>query len=349
MKHKLLTLCIIMILSASLLCGCDALVDSLMGAPEETVPEQYPAGAIFPVMADEATREKSREIQLSDFALTIPEGYVYGKVDYENYSIYYVWQDKGDKEYAMDLDMDNMLYIYDGLDVLSPDQVIDKGQALRSIKGAYIGNFRTLVTGKSFNIDPEAILSSDEHYYVATFEGRSGEYLTTTYSAMCYPKTYYGIFGVERTTDSSDRRYYGFIFSNDARGEIFSRNEYESLLGQVKSALNIEKFYTLHSVESVFYDPVADVSDGRSYDQLVGIAATESASELRGLFYDTLLYYVEKTGRSYERENVDKPKEEQIPETNPLGQEEAATATLPADFELPVPEKYKGGSKPCLN
>lgn len=362
MKHKLLVLCIFIILVASLLCGCDAALNSLLGTTEETVAEEViPMGAVFPVMADEAKGVKSREIQLSDFTFMIPEGYVYGKVDYENYSIYYVWQDKADKEYALELDMDNMLYIYDGLDVFSPHQLITESEALRSITGAYIGNFRTLVTGKNFNVDPSVVYSSDERYYIASFEGRSGDYLTTTYSSVCYPKTYYGIYGVERRTVTSDRRYYGFIFSNDARGEIFTKSEYESLLGQVKEALSIEKLYTLHNADSVFYDPATDVSNGRSYEQLVGAAETESTSEIRGLFSDTFLYYVETIGRSYERENVDGGKIEEPKDTEPSAPAPESKETIPletesadvaateltsADLEPSVPIKSEGEIQP---
>ena len=47
---------------------------------------------------------------------------------------------------------------------------------------------------------------------------------------------------------------------------------------------------------------------GRTYDELVKDVIYENAENntlQRGLFYNTLLYYVNTTGRSYERKNVE--------------------------------------------
>lgn len=349
MNRKFLTICMALVCSFLLLTGC------AMNSTEETVAESGPpADAIFPVMADGANGIKSNKIDLTDFTLTLPEGYVYGKVDYEEagYTTYYVWQDKKNKEYSFELDADIMLYIYDGLDVNSPHREINKAQALASIKTGYMNYFANLVTLRNRMTDAEVCSSDDGRYYTFCFTGNSGEYITTTYSDMCYPKTYYGIYTMEVKTNDSDRQYYGFIFSNDSQGEIFKQSEYENLLEQIKQQFNISKFYSLPNA-----DQALDYSNGKSYKQLVADVLYEKEGTNyieRGTFYNSLLYYIEATGRGYVRKNVDGSKSqaaaaatepdteetaetlETIEGTYPEGQEPASTtpegvADSPAD------------------
>ena len=286
MKKKIL-LGMTLLFSLLLLSGCSA-----QEPVEETITEpQYPVGAIFPVMADEKEKIISTEIELADFTFTIPDGYVYGKVDYDSYTAYYVWQDKKDKEYSLELDGDIMLYIYDGIDSNSLHEEITDNEAKSSFVGTYIGYLREAVQGK-FNIDPVVTYSKDDNYFVCCFEGNSGEYLSTTYSAMCYPKTYYGIFTLQKKTETHDRHFYGFVFSNDNEGEIFKESEYTYLLNEIKTQFNIEQFYTIAQNPS-YYDPEKDVSAGRSYDQILS------------LFENTYLYYVETIDKPYEQEIID--------------------------------------------
>ena len=305
MKRKFLIICAVMMFSLTGLVGCSA--------KEEVVESEYPAGAIFPVIDPDRGGLNSTTIPLTDFNFKIPRGYVYGKVDYkEGYTVYYVWQDKRDKEYSFELDSDVLLYIYDGSDESSLHKEINKGQALSSMKGSYMANFANFVTLRNRMPDAEAGVSDDQRYFTFTFTGNSGDYVSTTYSEMCYPKTYYGIYALESYTNDASRQYYGFIFSNDSEGEIFKQSEYENLMSQIKTQFSVSKFYGVPGV-----DPAIDYSDGRSYRQLVGDVIYEKEGTNyfeRGLFYNTLLYYVETTDRTYIRRNVDAAKYIPTPE-----------------------------------
>lgn len=289
-------------------CGLGGLTgEATTGPTGETAGPVIPENAILPVMAGEDQSVKAKEIVLTDFTFTVPEGYVYGKVDYEDagYAAYYVWKDEEDKEYAFELDGDIVMYIYEGLDTNSPHAILDAGQVRTSLKSVYMEYFRAMVNCVNFNVDADFTESEDGKYYLNCFTGNSGEYLATTYGVYCYPKTYYGIYAMEQTTTTSDRRWYGFVFSNDAAGEIFKESEYAYLLNEIKNVLSVSTFYSAYAPDSLVYDPSEDVSQGRSYQQLVGYNNAETGTKVDGLFYDTLLYYVESIGRSYERENVD--------------------------------------------
>lgn len=296
MKKKIILMSIALLSSFLLLTGCGK-----EPVEEGEVKKEYPKNAILPVFTDEDEDIKSTEIELTDFTFTIPDGYTYGKVDYEGYSTYYVWQDKEDKEYSFALDGNVMLYIYEGLDTNSPHKQLTNTQAKMCLSNSYSSLFRNLISAKNVYYDADISTSDDDRYYALCFTASGGEYLTTTYSEICYPRTYYGIFAMEQTTETSDRRWYGFVFSNDAEGEIFKESEYNYMLSQIKTALNISSFYTQAVPGSFNYNAFYDVSNGRSYEQLVG----DESGENVGLFYNTLLYYVETLDREYERKNVD--------------------------------------------
>lgn len=304
MKRFILMIIFALMIPVVLLSGCtpgeEEEVETTSQEPE------FPADAIRPVFLDEEAGVKAKEIPLSDFTFTLPDGYVYGKVENESegYTTYFVWQDKEDKLYSTALDGDIMLYIYDGLDANSPHKEISKKQALISMKTGYINHLGGLVTLRNRSYDSDVGLSDDEAYFTYTFCGNSGEYFTTTYSDSCYPKTYYGIYTLNAEVDASARRYYGFVFSNDSTGEIFKQSEYETLLEQIKSLFGISTFYCVPTEE---YN---DFTNGRSYEQLTAPVLYENPQTgyiVRGTFYNSLIYYVETTGRDYERTNVDEP------------------------------------------
>lgn len=297
MNKKLISAGVALFSSFLLLTGCGAKDPVAEG---EIKPE-YPKGAILPVFSDEKENIKSTEIELTDFTFTLPEGYAYGKVDYAGYSTYFVWQDKEGKDYSSELDGDIMLYIYEGLDTNSPHKTLTEAQAITSLNNGYIGSFRNLIAMQNLSMDATITESDDEKYFVSCFTGNSGEYFLTTYSDMCFPKTYYGIYAMEQETITSDRRWYGFVFSNDNEGEIFKESEYTHLLAEIKSSLNVSSFYSTYLPGAYGYSEFKDVSKGRSYLQLVGDETNEDV----GLFYNTLLYYVETIGRDYERKNID--------------------------------------------
>lgn len=257
--------------------------------------EALPKEAIEPVLKEGSRKEKETVIHLTDFDLVIPDGYVYGFQEYKDsgYKVYYVWMDDPEKKYITQTDKDVMLYILDGLDAKSIHQEITESEARTSFNNAYINYFRNLTDAK-LSVDSSLSYSNNDKYYAMCFTGYSGDYFATTYGTYCYPKSYYGIYTLEQKTDDHSRQYYGFIFSNDDEGELFTKNEYTDLLNQIKSASHISEFYsaTKHMLNP---DPADDVSNGRSYEQMLK------------LFENTYLYYVETLDKPYERENVDSP------------------------------------------
>lgn len=284
--RKKLFLFFSVLLSVSLFVGCSSkpVTDGTDEAGKDAV-KKYPAGAIFPVYIDEEKEIKSNTIEFSDFSLTLPEGLVYGKAEYDGCTGYYVWRDKEDKDYTLELDSDILLYVYEGLDSSSLHEQITDNQAYQSLKGSYIERLRVLVDGR-FSIDALTSLSDDEKYHSLCFVGNSGDYISTTYSVMCFPKTYYGLYFLQNETKTYDRKWYGFTFSNDGEGEIFSKSEYEYLINFIKSQFNESTFYALKLLN---YDPNTDVAKGRTYDQMLS------------LFDNTYLYYVNTLGKPYER------------------------------------------------
>lgn len=312
MKKKmilLVMLCLSLLLSAC--ASTDASTDSASG--EEEVVEEIPIGAILPVLADEAKGVKSREIELKDFTLQLPEGYVYGKVDYEvenqakktnTYTTYYVWMDEEEREYVFETDTCIMFYIYEGVDTNSPIKELNDGQRKTSVQ-SYMNYFLNILTVSFTTYDsPYPIDTSDAKRCVYSFTGKSGNYITTTNGDICYPKSYYGYFLMDNeVTDGSDRNFNGFVFSNDDTGEIFRETEYNDIVRQLKSAYGISEF------RGGILNAELDSTNGLSYNQLVDEVILRSDYDgsilERGVFYKTMLYYVTVTGRDLERWNVD--------------------------------------------
>ena len=194
----------------------------------------------------------------------------YGIQETDVGNTYYVW--KTERNYVFPTDTDIILYIYSGNDMTSPDSELSDSEARNSIQ-TYMQAFRTEVDG---SISVDAGIASNNRWYVLQLTGNSGEYLQTTYGTLCYPKSYYGVYTMQKMTDSYTRDYYGFIFSNDSAGAIIEENEYNNIFGQIKSAFSITEFYTM---PQVIYDETTDYSSGYSYKQLCT------------LFADTANYY----------------------------------------------------------
>ena len=344
MIRKFLSITAVLILSLILLTGCEGfeiVFDGGSNDPEETTGPTYPEGAILPACDGENASIKSREIRLTDFTLTIPEGYVYGEKEHEGYKTYFVWMDEEGKDYATETDTDVMLYIFDGIDENSPHQEITEDQAQRSAE-TYMRYMEELMDG-NLKDDVRGVLNRDESLYVSCFTGYGGEDIDTTYGVSCYPKTYYGMFAVQFTTTTKCRQFYGFCFSNNGEGEIFKESEYTYLLEEIKSKLNVEKLYTRHQTEDD-YDPLRDVSNGRSYEQMLI------------LFDNTYIYYVETMNKPYERQNVDRgpvPTETLIPETEPEETTEGTEVTDPeatgeSETAAPTGEAFNPGSEETM-
>lgn len=261
-------------------CGCVPLETS-----ESTieVSDTVPEGAIVP--------EDSRELTLSNISITLPEGYKYGKEETEYVTMYYVW--RSEAEYVFPSSRDVMFYVYEGIDDATPAASLDERQAKLSIDSYIMGTFSFKADKPRINKDPN--LTSNVNWYTLVFTGSGGsEYQTTTYGEYCYPKSYYGIYTLCKPyiEETHSRVYYGFVFSNDAQGELFEKEDYESLLEQIKSGFDIKEFY---SPKPLNYDATKDVSNGYSYEQL------------ESLFLPTANYYIILNEKNKNNSNTSNP------------------------------------------
>lgn len=243
---------------------------------EEEAETATPSGA--------AVAENGEKIEMGDITLTLPDGMKYGKLETETGNVYYAWET--DKEYVLPTDSDIIFYAYSGTDTASPDKELTDSEARYSISQSYMQIFRESVDGK-ISADP-SVVSNDE-WYVLQLTGHSGDYITTSYGTMCYPKCYYGVYTLQKVTDSYSRSYYGFVFSNDSTGAIMDEADYNDLYGQIKRAFSLTEFYTAPQLE---YDEATDYSNGYSYEQLAA------------LFSDTANYYGMSAQTPTETESV---------------------------------------------
>lgn len=258
---------------------------------------------LVPVM-DKETGEPSKVVPLTDFELVLPDGYVYGRIEQMEYTMYCVWPETVERDLYF-LDDDIVLYVSEGVDTNSPHKELTDYQVQTSLRDRYMSYFYTPVLLAESSTDSGTVLSDDGLNYVLSFTGKSGEALYTTYGDVCYPKTYYGVYVMDAEVTEASRSWAGFVFSNDGTGEIFKKSEYESLFAQIKTAYHISSFYN-----DAWYEVPAElvVTNGWSYEQLAGEVLYEDESgKTYGLFYNTLLYYVVQDGRGYERTNVDVP------------------------------------------
>lgn len=189
------------------------------------------------------------------------------------------------------------LYIYEGVDRLSPQEHLDDSM-IKSSLTTYITNtigsniemtsrmidtfamprsiWKTVnnLPEKKTEIDiPETdkwqfVETMNDKYYVTTFTAYSGDHLASTYGSYCYPHSYYGIFLVEKeASHGSIRKYYGFVFGNVADGTYFSKEEYNDIFKQIKSQFKLTRFFTLYQKDDYAYEKATDFSKGKSYSQ----------------------------------------------------------------------------------
>lgn len=243
---------------------------------EEEAETATPSGA--------AVAENGEKIEMGDITLTLPDGMKYGTLETETGNVYYAWET--DTDYVLPTDSDIIFYAYSGTDTASPDKELTDSEARYSISQSYMQIFRESVNGK-ISADP-SVVSNDE-WYVLQLTGNSGDYITTSYGTMCYPKCYYGVYTLQKATDSYNRSYYGFVFSNDSTGAIMDEADYNDLYGQIKRAFSLTEFYTAPQLE---YDEATDYSKGYSYEQLAA------------LFSDTANYYGMSAQAPAETESV---------------------------------------------
>jgi len=270
-----LILCFVLALS-----GCTATSGS---EATETPTPALPNGAVLALYGD--------EIELDDITIRLPDGMTYGQEKIESGTVYYVWRTGA--EYVAPKNLDIVFYIYVGEDINSPDKILTDAEARTSISQSYIQVFRTAVDNGRIDYYDANVVSTDD-WYTLCFTGYSGsDNVATTYGVYCYPKTYYGVYMLQKNvTDDYSRRYYGFIFSNDAIGSMLTQSEYESLLKQIKGGFAVDTFYSLPQNE-LSYDSAKDISNGYSYTQL------------KTLFQNTTNYYIIKGDRAKETDEGD--------------------------------------------
>lgn len=256
MKRTLCRGILIISLSSLILSGCSISFSdglSLSGGNTEIKEVTTPDGAVEAV--------NSGSIEMEDMTLKLPNGMKYGAMEAETGKIYYVW--KTEDKYVLPTDSDIILYVYEGKDNASPDIELEDSEARYSITQAYMQTFRESVDA-SLIPDPSAILNNE--WYVCQMTGYSGEYIMTTYGTLCYPKYYYGIYTLQKEKDEGkySRRYYGFVFSNDSKGNIITEVDYNNLFAQIKLSFGLSEFYSAPQLE---YKESEDYSKGYSYSQ----------------------------------------------------------------------------------
>ena len=287
--------------SLLLLTGCDLSITYADETAGETKGEDV-------IASDRATVCEGRKIELSTFTLTLPKGYSYAIWEREDYSTYYVWKTTDEVEdHILPSENRILFYITDGIDLASPDAVIEDSQAMNSIKSVHMAPFQT-ETGARMSIDPA--LTKNDHWYCLCFTGFNGDYLMTSYGTLCYPKTYYGVYVLQKETATHTRNYSGFVFSNDNSGDIFTEEEYNSVFEQIKAAYGLTEFYDV-AKNAVIYDPLQDTSNGRTYYQI------------EELFHNTENYYIMSGLRS---PSVEKDEPTSEPETEPSSEEASPSA-----------------------
>jgi len=279
---KKLYLFIFLLVVVLLLVGC------VPKSNTDSVEVSIPTGAVVAC--------EDNEIDLGVMMLSLPDGVAYGVEETDDGVVYYAW--KSETEYIMPRSLDVMFYIYKGEDNTSPDKVITNSEAKTSIAQNYMQIFRNTVDNGRLVIDSG--LAATDKWYTLCFTGISGKSITTTYNTLCYPKTYYGIYMLQADiTDTYSRNYYGFVFSNDATGDMLTEKEYSSLLRQIKDGFGVEKFFTIQQNE-LNYNPDKDFSQGYSYTQLTN------------LFINTSNYHIITASRE---EDIEDTVEQEIKES----------------------------------
>lgn len=251
---------------ALLLSGCEISFSEGFGGKKAEEVSAVPEGAVL--AGDEA------KIEMGDITISLPEGMKCGVKETDNGKSYYVWNT--DAEYVFPTDINILFYAYCGNDINSPDGELTEQEARISIKQTYAEQFRSEVEAKPLLVDP--MTTSNDDWIILQFTGYGGDYMQTSYSTMCYPKYYYGLYTLQKSTSEFNRNYYGFVFSNDGTGQVFTEKDYNSIYNQIRNAFSITEFYSIPQNPTA-YDAMKDVSNGYSYIQFLD------------LFADTQNYY----------------------------------------------------------
>lgn len=190
--------------------------------------------------------------------------------------------------YSTPYNENTYMYVFEGVDRATPDEELSDSDIKTSISSYIQNSIGANLTLEGMLIDSEPVPKSpkgvdsytidnikwlyDEalngDYYALTFTAYFGDYMSSTYSALYYPFTYYGIFYLEKDCTQGIRRWYGFVFANDSEGGHFNEDEYTNLLRQIKGEFGVTTFYTNPwNKQDNFYDADKDYRSGRDYSQ----------------------------------------------------------------------------------
>lgn len=248
---------------------------------------EQPTSVSDPVVPSNAIMKMDgNEIELPDITLSLPDGMSYGKKETEYGTSYYIW--KSETDCILPSSADVLLYIYQGNDKKSPDLELKDSEA-RSSMEVYIQDFMT--DSEDARISFDAGMTNNDEWYTLCFTGYGGSTNeVTTYGVYCYPKSFYGMYLLQKNVaEDYSRNYYGFVFSNDGKGDIFTEDEYNSLFSQVKDGFGIKEFF---SMQQLNYDASQDFSKGYSYTQF------------KDLFKNTTNYYIITGNRKPEQDDT---------------------------------------------
>lgn len=245
-----------------LLSGCEISFSEGFGSgkAEPDNVSAIPEGAILAM--------DGKEIEMGDITIKLPDNMKAGMKENEDGKSYYVWDT--DDEYVLPTNTNILFYAYCGNDINSPDGELTEQEARLSMKQAYAERFRAEVEAKPLLADP--MTTSTDDWFILQFTGYSGDYLQTSYSTMCYPKYFYGVYTLQKSTEEFNRNYYGFVFSNDGTGKVFSKKDYTSIYNQIRTAFSIKEFYSVPQNPTI-YDATKDVSNGYDYTQFLNLFA----------------------------------------------------------------------------
>ena len=273
MIKKFIILLIISCFLAS--CGTPSEV-SVQSSEEISEEEVIPENAILD--------SKETEISLANAKIKLPNGYKVGKLETSYGTAFYVW--KAEKEYVLPYDDDIIFCAFEGVDITTPAEKLSDSNAKISIDSYINQTFYGIAQNPRLYKDSS--ITAENQWFNLVFTALGGiDNEITTYGEYCYPKTYYGFYLLSQDFigDSHSRVWYGFVFTNDSKGELPAEEEYISLLNEIKQGFNIQKFYTPYQSE---YDEKKDYSKGYTYEQF------------QNLFAGTKNYYIIKQ----EKENA---------------------------------------------
>lgn len=271
-------LCLAIMLSS---CTSSNVSESTSNVSDKSVVEEIPENAIYAAKDEE--NNISNVITLANAKIELPSGYKYGEKETSYGKAIYIW--RKNSEYIVVEEGDVLLAIFEGVDVSTPAEELSEKQAKISIESYINKTFNSFAQNSKTSKTPKVIEGTNWFNFTLTAYG--GDECKTTYGDICYSYSYYGVYLLSKDfiKDTHSRVWYGFVFTNDSKGELFLEEEYNSLFTQIKDGFGVQEFYSASQKE---YKEEYDYSKGYSY------------SQLKKLFTKTENYYIIEQ----EKENV---------------------------------------------